>query len=209
MAFPKPKQGGTDFELAPADNHAARCYQVVDLGIQAPHPKSKYGPKHEIRFTWELTDCPMKDGRNFSISRSFTFSMAESANLRKMLESWRGQPYPQDEADDWSPDSVLGAPCLLQVQHKEGDKGPYAYVSAVTKPLKGMQIPKLTNETVIYSPAFHDQAAWDKLSEWTQKKIAARIVGEATVPESENPAPAGGGAFVDDSEIPFDRMPNW
>lgn len=211
MAFPKPKHGGGDYELAPADTHAARCYQVVDLGVQ-DQPNSKYGPKHQIRFTWELVDCPMKDGRNFSISRSFTYSMSEKANLRKILESWRGTPYTQDEADDWSPESVLNAPCLVQVQHDQNAKGgTYAYVSTVTKPPKGMKIPNLTNQPVIYSPAFHDQAAWDLLSEWTQKKIQARLQDDASTPtESENPAPAGGGSDgFDDQDIPFSPMPNW
>jgi len=202
MAFPKPKQGGTDFEMAPADTHAARCYQVIDMGVQE-RPNSQYGPAHEIRIAWELTDCPMADGRNFAISRSFTYSLSAKANLRKILESWRGKAFDESELDAWTPDSLINAPCLLQVQHNTGTNGKtYAQVATVTKPPKGMTVPPLTNPTVIYSPEFHDPAAWALLTKWTQEKINNRVQAEGTAPESENPAPAGGGTFVDD-DIPF------
>lgn len=202
MKFPKAPARGGEYEQAPADTHAARCYQVIDLGIQE-QPNSQYGPKHQLRFTWELVDCPMKDQRNFSISRNLTYSMGSKARLRAMLESWRGQPFTDEEADNWTPESVLGAPCLVQVQHgTNAQGGTYAYVSAVTKPPKGMKIAPLTNETLCYSPDFHDQATWDKLTPWLQKKINGRL-DAYEIKDPESPAPAG---FVDDNlddEVPF------
>lgn len=198
MAFPKPSRGGGDFELAPADTHPARCYAVVDLGVQ---PNDLYGPKHQIRISWELTDCPMADGRNFMVTKYYTFSLNEKATLRKDLESWRGRPFSEDEMDQWSPVDLINAPCLIGIQHKPTNKGGMrAVVATVTKVPKGLEVPPLTNKPLIYSPEVHDEAAWAALSEKTREQINNRIRQEP--PAKAPPAPPLPDNF-DDTDIPF------
>jgi hypothetical protein len=196
MPFPKPSYKGGDFELAPADTHVARCYQVVDLGVQ---PNDLYGPRHQIRISWELTDCRMADGRTFMVTKYFTYSLHEKATLRHDLETWRGRPFTDEELDAWTPDALLNAPCLIQIQHKPTAKGSVrAIVASVTKVPKGLNVPPLTNQPLMYSPDYHDQHAWEQLSEKTQQQIAGRV--HSIAPLASKPEPA---APAFDEDIPF------
>ena len=52
-----------------------------------------------------------------AISETYTNSLGEKANLRKMLENWRGRAFTQEEMDGFDLRNVLGKACMISVVH--------------------------------------------------------------------------------------------
>jgi hypothetical protein len=161
-----------DFEQCPAGSFAARCYQIIDLGHQTFEWKGEAKVAPKVRITWELNEM-MADGRPFSISKEYTASIGDKANLRKDLEAWRGRPFTAEELRNFSLENVLGAPCLLGVVHKPSKDGTktYANVGSVMALPKGMVSPELVNPAVKFDINEFDQDIFNSLSSYVQKKI--------------------------------------
>ena len=162
----------TEFEQCPAGSFAARCYQIIDLGHQTIEWQGTAKVVPKVRITWELNEA-MADGRPFSISKEYTASIGDKANLRKDLEAWRGRPFSSEELRNFSLENVLGAPCLLGVVHRPSKDGSkvYANVGSVMALPKGMSAPELVNPTVKFDIATFDNKVFDSLSNYVQKKI--------------------------------------
>ena len=162
----------TEFEQCPAGSFAARCYQIIDLGHQTIEWQGTAKVVPKVRITWELNEA-MADGRPFSISKEYTASIGDKANLRKDLEAWRGRPFTAEELRNFSLENVLGAPCLLGVVHRPSKDGSkvYANVGSVMALPKGMSAPELVNPAVKFDIATFDNKVFDSLSNYVQKKI--------------------------------------
>lgn len=120
----------TEFTPAPTGIHKAICVDVVDLGMV----KSPFGDKPKIRIVWELPETKMEDGRPFIISERFTPSLDDRANLRKLLQTWRGRDFTDDELKGFNLENIVGASCSLIVTHNRGNNGKtYANVTAAVK----------------------------------------------------------------------------
>jgi hypothetical protein len=194
--------GGGDFEQCPAGSFAARCYQIIDLGHQTFEWKGEAKVAPKVRITWELNEM-MQDGRPFSISKEYTASIGDKANLRKDLEAWRGRPFSAEELRNFSLENVLGAPCLLGVVHKPSKDGSkvYANVGSVMALPKGMAAPELVNPAVKFDIGTFDQKVFDSLSSYVQKKILmSKELEENGIPQNatlqDEPA-------IDSEEVPF------
>lgn len=117
------KQGGGDFQQPPAGQFLAICYQVIDMGHQHSPVYNKWQPK--VRFAFELHgdnmvgegSSRMDDGKPFTVSALFTSSLGENAALRPFLEGWRGRPFTEQELEGFDVSNVLGAPCMVTIQH--------------------------------------------------------------------------------------------
>jgi hypothetical protein len=194
--------GGNDFEQCPAGSFAARCYQIIDLGHQTFEWQgtAKVAPK--VRITWELNEM-MQDGRPFSISKEYTASIGEKANLRKDLESWRGRAFSSEELRNFSLENVLGAPCLLGVVHKPSKDGAkvYANVGSVMALPKGMTAPELVNPAVKFDIGTFDQKVFDGLSNYVQKKILmSKELEENGIPQHRT---SEAEPEIESDEVPF------
>ena len=76
MFLPEPKE----YEIAPAGTFFGRCWQIIDMGTQKGSYQGKPTVNRLIQIGWELqTDEPMKDGRPFSVFRTYNYSMSEKA----------------------------------------------------------------------------------------------------------------------------------
>ena len=159
-------------ETVPAGTFAARCYQIIDLGHQTTSFEGQVKVVPQVRISWELSEL-MADGRPFSISKEYTASIGDKANLRKDLEAWRGRAFTTDELKNFSLENVLGAPCLLGVVHRPSKDGSkvYANVGSVMALPKGMSAPELVNPAVKFDIATFDTKVFDSLSNYVQKKI--------------------------------------
>ncbi len=109
-------KGGGDFEPPPAGTHVARCVQVIDVGTQH-WTSAQYGPKsgRKIRLTWELSNetkvfDETKGEQPIFVSAEYTASLNEKSNLRKVLTSWRGKPFSDEELQGFDPRKI-SAPC--------------------------------------------------------------------------------------------------
>jgi hypothetical protein len=194
--------GGGDFEQVPAGTFAARCYQIIDLGHQTFEWKGEAKVAPKVRITWELNEM-MKDGRPFSISKEYTASIGEKANLRKDLEAWRNRKFSAQELANFSLENVLGAPCLLGIVHvpsKDGTKT-YANLGSIMALPKGMECPELVNPAVKFDIGTFDQKVFDGLSNYVQKKILmSKELEENGIPQHRT---SEAEPEIESDEVPF------
>jgi len=199
MALIAKDTGGGDFELAPAGNHVARCYSVVDMGLQERSFQGVTNHKQIVRISWELCNEPMADGRPFSVSASYTLSLSEKSNLRRDLQSWRGRAFTEEELRGFDLFTILGVPAMVNVVHETKGDRTYANVAGITPLPKGMVAPELQNEILRFSLDDNDELAFNRLPEWLQKKINLRRQTPGAVHDSGPPTASD---FPDD-DIPF------
>ncbi len=127
-----------NFTPCPEGMHQICCVDILDNGIKA----TPYGDKHKVTIRWQ-TEEGMSDGKPYLLQKQYTLSLNEKATLRKDLESWRGRPFTEDEADAFDLEKLLGANGLANVSHHKDAKGNiWANVLSLTPTLKGM--PKIS-----------------------------------------------------------------
>lgn len=172
-------QNGTPRELTPAGNYIARCYQMIHIGTIEDTFKGEKKIFNKVRIGWELpTETKVfnadKGEEPFVISKEFTLSMNEKANLRKMLESWRGKGFTEDEAKSFDITKLIGATCMINIIHKPKANDPstiYAEVATVSPMPKGIQCPPQLNETIIWEYDNPNMAVYEKLPDFLKEKI--------------------------------------
>jgi hypothetical protein len=129
---------------APEGTHHAVCVDVIDLG-QLPNSFKPGTTQHKVNIVWQI-DERRDDNKRFLVYKRYTLSLNEKANLRHDLESWRGRPFTREEEMGFDVETVKGANCLVNIQHKQSaDKAKtYANVVSVMPLIKGMA--KITPE---------------------------------------------------------------
>lgn len=185
---------GEHFEQAPAGNHIARCIRLVDLGTQRSEYQGKPIVRNQVLITWELCGEMMEDGKPFSVSRFYTNSLNEKANLRPDLESWRGRAFSPEELVKFDLQSILGKPCMLNVVHS--DKGK-AQVSSIATLPKGITAPECVNQLFAFWIDEWNQTTFDGLGEGLKKIIMQSDEYKARGKTTSKTA------TIDDEEIPF------
>lgn len=192
----------------PAGTHVARCISVIDLGTQRLNYMGQDKDLRKIRITWETPDeqavFKEENGEQpFVLSKEYTLSLFEKANLRHDLEAWRGKAFTKEELKGFDIFNLLNVPCLLGVIHKPSKDGSkvYANVSAISKLAKGMTCPDAINPLVKYSVDDGRNETFESLPDWLKEKIIncrEWTEGEPTTPEREVD-----GEDDNDPEIPF------
>lgn len=139
------------FIPCPEGTHQAVCVDVVDM----PDQETPWGPKDKLRITWQIeqrvTDedvanfhgrAPSKEeresliGNRYSISQFYTASFgtpSKPSNLRKVFQSWSGRKVtPEEDANGFDFERMIGANCMLQIIHNEPTPGKvYANLAAI------------------------------------------------------------------------------
>ena len=129
--------GESDFQPAPIGTYRAVCVDVIDKGIVEVTYAGKTKRQHKVSVAW-LIDEMRDDGKPYLVFKRYTLSLNEKATLRKDLESWRGKSFTRDEEMGFDVEAVIGASCLVNVQHAlKGDKT-YANVMSVMPLMRGM-----------------------------------------------------------------------
>jgi hypothetical protein len=206
MAIMAKENTGGDFKKVPPGAHFAICNMVVDLGLQEGFSGK---PQHKVYFRWEVPDERVtykKDGQEMegpcSVGCMYTLSLSEKANLRKMLENWRGKAFTQQELQGFDITAVLGKCCQIMVTHT--DDGKYANVTGVMgisrdqKPRAQTSQPE--NPLLSYSLDNHDAKTFAALPNWLKEKIENRL--ETPAEPGPSSAQTGGNEDFDD-DIPF------
>jgi hypothetical protein len=167
-------KAGGDFQIAPAGNHLAICYQIVELGQHHNAQYDKWQPK--IQIGWELPNETMDDGRPFVISARYTASFHEKAILRQHLESWRGRPFTDQELAGFDLKNILGKACMVNVVHNSAQNGKtYANVKSVAAVPKGMNVPEQINDSMVFEfgDQGFDEQIFNSLPQWLQTTITS------------------------------------
>src|SRR4030095_6955357 len=164
--------GGTDFEQPPIGAHVARCIKVIDIGTQKGEYQGTPNYKRQVIIAWELPTELITTGdwagKPFTVSKFYTASLSEKANLRKDLAGWRGRDFTPEELLGFDSKNILGKPCMLSVIHNDKKK---ARVSGVMQVPKGLAVPDQVNETLFFSLESFDQKVFDSLSDGYKRMI--------------------------------------
>ena len=209
---------GAEIEPIPAGVYVAVCYGLIDLGT---HHNPVFGNEaHKCLVQWEVPDVRgefERDGEKVNlpraISKRYTVSLSEKANLRKDLESWRGRKFTAQELSGFDLKAILGAACQLQIVHETNKEGKtFAGIAAIMALPKGTPRPKPENPPAFFSfeEAGEKPVLPPGLPEWVQKIVMEsrkwREAYAAAAPApATTPAPGGDSGETDEAAdgIPF------
>jgi hypothetical protein len=173
----------TPREPIPAGNYPARCYQMIHIGTIMELINGEQKLLNKVRIGWELpTELKVFKEENgeqpLVISEEYTLSMNEKSNLRKMLASWRGKDFSEDEAKAFDITKLLGVQCMINVIHRASKKDAtrvYEKIGSVSSVPKGMNVPAQINPTMVLS---YDDFSWEtyeKLPEFIKDKMKQSV----------------------------------
>ena len=191
-------KGGGQRQLPPAGTHLARCYAVCDLGTQLGEFQGKPKKARKCRIFFELPNEQAVFGEAgvkepFTVSKEFTLSLHKKAELRKVLEGWRGRPFTDEELDKFDVAKLVGAPAIITIGHearKDGE-GNYSRILNVTKLMAQMtnSMPPAITQPWSYEIAMHRNEIFNALPDWLQEKISKCEEWTKPAP-SHDPEPA-------------------
>lgn len=176
----KEKTGGSSITPVEAGTYPARCCGVIDLGLQHIEWQGQKKEQEKVMLMFELpTERITVDGEDKPrwLSIRYTVSLHEKAGLRKTLDAWRGKPMTAEELKGFNIGSLLNAPCMLTVVNKEGGNGNvYANIGGIGKPMKGIPIPELESEPILFDMEADDaEEVYKKLPEWVQEIVDSSV----------------------------------
>ena len=170
--------GGGSYDI-PLGVHSAVCANVYDVGMQPGYNAGTMA--HKVVVLWEIEERKEEDNARYTITKEYTASLNEKANLRKDLEAWRGRPFTIAELEGFDLDNIVGAPCQLSIieyQKQNGNTG--TKISAVMPIGKGMV-------------ALKAETPRDFIPDWIRKKRGEEVAEDA---HDDSPPPF-------DDDIPF------
>ena len=200
------KSGGGSFDPVSAGVHNAVCYMVMDLGT---HLDETFGKRHHsCLIGWEIPGERIiieKDGVKKdlprAISKKYTLSLNEKANLRKDLQTWRGRVFTEQELEGFDIKNLLGKSCMIQVIHtKKGDKT-YANISAIMPLIKGTAPLTAENPLKFYSIEDNRDTLPADTPQWIIDIIKTSDEWQSFRPVEEQSQVAD--SNVDESDVPF------
>ena len=185
------------------------CVAVVDLGQQYKQfEKQKQGKyAEECMFIFEIPDERVEvDGEDkprWLSSRRYTVSLHERSGLYQMLTAWRGKALSDAEldpaGDGFDLMQMAGQGAMLSVSVAEKDDGSrHNKIEAVTGFPKGIPVPKIESEVLVFDADDPDMEAFGKLPEWIQDIIRKSTQFAADPPEEKLNIPSAAGAAQED-----------
>lgn len=180
MSIVASNKGGSNIEPIEAGTHVARCIQIAHIGTVEDEYKGKKTTPNKVRIAWELPNemhvfDEDKGEEPRMISKEYTLSLSEKANLRKDLEAWRGKPFTDKELEGFDVATIIGHPCMLSIVNGTSEAGnKYAKVQSVGKMVKGMTCPDQIGDAVVFMYSDDVETIKEKfllLPEFVQDKI--------------------------------------
>lgn len=198
---------GASFKPIEAGSYPARCYSMVHIGTVEEVIMGATKKLNKVRITWELpTELKVFKEENGEqpqiISKEFTLSLHEKSTLRAFLKNWRGLDFTEEEAKAFDVTKLIGAPCMLNITHKnkKDGSGVYAEIGSVSKLPKGFACPDAINEPFVFTYEDYSLEKFNALPEFLRNKMinsdeykALSNPAEVKVVHSDE----------DDSDVPF------
>ena len=113
--------------------HKARCVRVIDLGTQQNDYQGQISWKRQVMLIWEVPSETDNKGEPLTISKFYTLSLNEKANLANDLVSWRGRPFTETEKKAFDISKVAGKPCSINVILNQNGKPKVSTVMPIGK----------------------------------------------------------------------------
>ena len=187
-----------NFKILEEGTHLGTCFAVIGVGLQ----ETLWDPKEKVYIGWEVPAVRVQFERNgeefdqpIVIWQDYTISLSSKANLRHILEGWRGRAFTKQELDGFELFNLISKPCLLTIVHNESGGRTFANVQSICKVMKGQEVPPQEMDILKYSQDAIEQ--WDQLPDWLQQKIRNQVEVESEIPEETDSE----GAI--DPDIPF------
>ena len=194
--------GSGGFKQVEAGTYNARCIKVVDLGTQQSNFNGEISWRRQVLVIWELPSELKEDTTEpLTISKFYTLSLHEKANLGIDLTSWRGRAFTEKEKQGFDITKLLGVPCMLNVI--EGNNGKSKVGSLMPLP-KGTEIAEQITPSLSFSVDDYQNGkkeAFNQLSEGIRNIILRAKEFEGIEKEDNGTESAGGDDDLDD--IPF------
>ncbi len=146
------ESGDGDFHEVPPGTYTAICIGLIDIGTRDKEWQGQVKKRNELVVQWELPEERMDvDGveKPMVITKFYTNSLSENANLRADLRSWRGRDFTPEELAKFDLQNILGKGCLLSIVHKPKKNSPgkmRASVEAVMGLAKGTKLDAPVNK---------------------------------------------------------------
>ena len=195
----------TKFPPLEAGTYLARSYGLIDLGTQ--HSDAYDKDQHKILIMWELPTETFETENGIEtrvLSKQYTCSLSDNANLRKDLEAWRGKKFTEDELRGFDLRKVIGVPCQLSVVPTEKNGKTYTNIGAVVSIPKGTTVPEMVHSKVIFDideeGAFQ---AMEILPEWIQARIKESVEYKRNLEKPLPEVTADDFQDVTSDDIPF------
>ncbi len=191
--------GGSDFKQAPVGTHIGRCIKIIDIGTHHGEYQGEPTVRSQVIVQFELpneTEEIMGEQKPLIVSKFYTNSLSEKANLRKDLQAWRGKAFTAEELLRFDLANILGKAAMVTVVHNEKGKAKVVGVSGLPK---GISCPPAYNTAMAFWIDEWNQTAFDDLSEGFKKMI--RESDEYKADHGDAAAPTVTDDIVDD--IPF------
>lgn len=175
MAITAPVNKDIEREIVPAGNHVARLYSIIHIGsIEEEYMgEPKFSDKVMLRFELpnEQREFGDKGMLPMAVSREYTLSMGDKANLRALVEGMLGKVVEDD--GDFALIPLMGTVCLLNVIHKTSRTGnKYAQIVSASPLPKGMTAPDAVNPQFIFDfEENYSDEALEKMPQFLQDKI--------------------------------------
>lgn len=178
MTYHIPKPVSTK-SLPPAGTHVARVFSIIHLGTHKKEGKDgKPWEVGEARIAFELPleTKVFKEGdapKPIVITKKYTESLGEKANLRKLIEAVIGTTLLNEEAYAFDVHDILGKTCMITIKHKVNDSTneKYAYVEATNALMKGVECPAQVNPTYIFTMVPFDEEKFFALPDFIRDEI--------------------------------------
>lgn len=187
------KASDAKFKTHPEGQFVAQCVDAIDLGERVEEFAGK--PKklaHKCALVFRTGEKNEDTGEYIDISREFTVSMGELANLRKFLEQWRGKPYTAEQIGAGVPlHKLAGNHGLLSVAHRTSGNGrTYANITAC------VGVPKQMGNLPAFIAGYVRADYWQERKDEYAKGARAFRAEAGAATDTDYPAP-------DDSDLPF------
>lgn len=205
-----PVQEAKSYEPAPAGNHVARLYRIVNIGTVEEEYQGEVKQMNKLSLTFELCNkkkefVPGEGERPLTVSREFTFSMSSKSNLRKFVEGILGTALSDKEAYDLDMTKLAGSACLINVVHKTSAAGNvYALIQGASPLPDGITAPAQVNPSFVlgYGDAWQ-MAKFEQLPKFMREKMMTtpqfKAMNLPTVQLDDNYNPQG----LNPDDIPF------
>lgn len=157
-----------------AGSYPARCFAVIDLGLQKSSYNGQEQEKDQIMLMFEIPDELIEIDEEIMPRRLwlvYTKSIHEKSNLRRDLIAWRGRDFTEEELNDFDIVNLIGAPCMLSISKKERGGNVYNDIESISKLMKGVEIDNITQNWHFSMDDMNTWPCFVYFPDWLQQRI--------------------------------------
>lgn len=159
--------------IAEEGSCTGRLCGIIDLGVQRREWQGAVkDSQQKLLFSFELPTEMIKnkdgDDEPRRMSKGYNVSFTKKSSLPPLIKAL--DPTGTLKGND-AIENLLGAPCMLSIEHYTKDGEPAAKIASVTQIMKGLEVPELFAEPTSFSLEDPDMEQWDGFADWIKEKI--------------------------------------